>query len=103
MEFHILMDAVQRLRDTVGFGMEVTSAYRHPSHPIEAKKLANGKPAGQHTIAAIDLAVSRGQAYVVAREAFKAGFTGIGFQQKGEGRFVHLDLRPESEATIWSY
>jgi len=37
----------------------------------------------------------------VLRLAMHLQFTGIGVQQKGSGRFVHLDLR--KEPTVWSY
>jgi hypothetical protein len=41
------------------------------------------------------------------RLAIAAGFTGLGCQQKGAGRFLHLDLIPDSYAHkrpwIWSY
>jgi hypothetical protein len=35
------------------------------------------------------------------RLALELGFTGIGVQQKGTGRFIHLDLR--AVPAIWSY
>lgn len=96
-EFITLMDMVQELRERLGFPMPVTSAYRHPTHPIESKK----SKGGQHTIAAIDLGVSRERAYDVLKEALDMGFTGIGVNQIGGGRFIHLDLR--KQATVWSY
>lgn len=96
-EFIVLMNMVQDLRDRVGFPMAVTSAYRCKNHPIEAKKASPG----QHSIAAIDLGVSREKAYIVLREAMKMGFTGIGVNQKGGGRFIHLDIR--ENPTVWSY
>lgn len=96
-EFKELMDKVQILRDRVGFPLKVTSAYRCANHPIEAEK---DKP-GSHNLAAIDLAVSKAEAYKVLYNAMELGFTGIGVQQKGKGRFIHLDLR--GQETIWSY
>lgn len=100
-EFTDLMDMVQVLRTRLGFPIGVSSGYRCTEHPIEARKIAKGGKAGHHTHAAIDLAVDRAQAYALLREAFKLGFTGIGVQQKGEGRFIHLDIR--ENPTIWSY
>ena len=38
---------------------------------------------------------------MVLRLALDANFTGIGIQQKGHGRFVHLDIR--EHPAIWSY
>jgi zinc D-Ala-D-Ala carboxypeptidase len=38
------------------------------------------------------------------RLAFKLGFTGIGVQQKGSGRFIHLDtMEGGTRPTVWSY
>jgi hypothetical protein len=50
---------------------------------------------------AVDLGVQGAEAVAVLRLALGLGFTGIGVQQKGAGRFLHLDLR--REPTIWSY
>ena len=49
-KFGELMDRVQFLRSWAGVPFYVTSAYRSPQHPIEAKKAV----AGQHSVAAID-------------------------------------------------
>lgn len=95
--FDVLMDKVQELRVLYGKSLKVTSGYRCPKHPLEARK----NKAGQHSIAAIDLSVSRGEAHEVLRIALLLGFTGIGVNQKGNGRFIHLDLR--DAPTIWSY
>lgn len=95
------MDKVQELRSLYGKPMRVTSGYRSPEHPIEAKKTVGG----QHTIAAIDLQVPVEDYYEVAMLAFQLGFSGIGFNCKGRqfSRFIHLDLRPMKEKRIWSY
>jgi hypothetical protein len=41
------------------------------------------------------------------RLALAKGFTGIGVQQKGGGRFIHLDNLPngpgQPRPTVWSY
>ena len=99
IEFVELMDMVQELRDIVGFPLPVSSAYRCESHPIERAK----KKPGQHNIAAIDLAVGYGQAHTVLKAAMLMGFTGVGINQKGNGRFIHLDLRDPDLATVWTY
>ncbi len=104
-EFVELMDKVQQLRDQLGFGLAVSSAYRCENHPIEAEKIAKGKTGGEHTRAAIDLKVSYNNSYKLLEEALRMRFTGIGINQKGETyqRFIHLDLRPQEQATVWSY
>ena len=96
-EFIELMNRIQLLRDLVGFSLPISSGYRCSKHPIEAKKT---RP-GMHQIAAVDIAVSRAQAHKVIKVAYDLGFTGIGVNQKGDKRFVHLDLR--ESPTIWSY
>lgn len=102
---------LQDLRTAYGKPMRVSSGYRCPQHPIEAKKKNGG---GTHTTGrAADIAVSRGEAYSLLRLAIRMGFTGIGVQQKGDGRFLHLDDIGSNETfadgkrfvrpTIWSY
>ncbi len=98
------LDQLNVLRETYGKPLRITSGYRHPTHPIEAKK----KTPGAHTTGqAVDLAVSRGDAYNLLVIALNMGFTGIGIAQKGNGRFIHLDTLTASSAhprpTIWSY
>lgn len=95
---------VQELRDTYGKPMRITSGYRCPNHPIEAAK---SKPGAHASGRAVDVAVSHNEAYILLRLAVRMGFSGIGVQQKGDGRFLHLDdletkdgfMRP----TVWSY
>lgn len=95
------MQKVEKLREELGFPFPVTSAYRCPEHPIEAKKSTPGAHASGR---AIDIGVSHGQAYALMHAAFKAGFTGIGVNQKGGSRFIHLDdLNSVVRPTVWSY
>ena len=82
------MEKVSALREQLGFPFIVTSAYRCVKHPIEARK---DSPGAHTTGRAIDIGVSGMSAYLVLQGALKAGFRGIGVQQKGEGRFIHLD------------
>ena len=99
------MDALDSLREAYGKPLVVNSGYRCPEHPIEARKAR----AGAHTTGkAVDLSVDRGEAYELLKLAIATGkFTGIGIQQKGSGRFIHLDTCEEPEMsprpTIWSY
>jgi uncharacterized protein YcbK (DUF882 family) len=98
------MDKLQKLREAYGKPMRITSGYRHKTHPIEAKKSKIGAHA---TGQAADIGVDRGDAYELLKLALELGFTGIGIQQKGGGRFIHLDtLEPSADfirPTIWSY
>jgi len=104
------MDALQQMRHELGSPMTISSGYRSPKHSIEAAKIAKGGPGGAHTTGkAVDIACDRAFAYQVLSSALRAGFTGIGIQQKGVSRFIHLDyIRPGdgfhvARPSIWSY
>ena len=96
---------LNELRTAFGKPMKITSGYRHTTHPIERKK----KTLGAHTTGqAADIAVLREDACHLLRIALNTGFfNGIGIQQKGSGRFIHLDTIEHSSSrprpTIWSY
>ena len=95
------LQKLQTLRSVYGKSMRVTSGYRCPAHPIEAKK---AKPGAHASGCACDIGIDGPDAHRLLKLAFAAGFTGIGVQQKGSGRFIHLDtleggLRPN----VWSY
>ena len=95
-----LKAARQKLRDQFG-PMRITSGYRSPKHPIEARK---SKPGTHASGRAADIAVSRGDAVKLLRLAMMDGrFTGFGIQQKGAKRFIHLDSTTTNRPTIWSY
>lgn len=92
------MARLQALRNVYGRPMTITSGYRCPDHPIEKAKAEPGMHA---TGLACDIGVQGAEAYEIMRLAMQAGFTGIGVQQKGSGRFIHVDLR--TTPTVWSY
>ncbi len=94
------MDALQELRTSFGKPMTITSGYRCPSHPIEARK---AKPGSHASGCAADIAVSRGDAVQLLRLALDGRFTGFGVQQKSGGRFIHLDNLTTNRPMIWSY
>jgi len=101
MEF---MQKVDELRHELGFPFIVNSAYRCPEHPIEFKK---SSPGAHTTGMAIDIGVRGNEAYRLLQGALRAGFTGIGVNQKGSSRFIHLDNIEHSgerpRPWIWSY
>jgi len=89
------------MRAELGFPLPVTSGYRCPEHPLEKRK---GHAEGAHTTGkAIDIAVSGSQALALVELALKRGVTRIGVNQKGAGRFIHLDKSDLPGPTIWSY
>jgi uncharacterized protein YcbK (DUF882 family) len=97
------MARLQRLRLAFGRPMVVSSGFRHFTHPIEARK---PRPGAHSTGRAVDIAVQGADARELLALAIDHGFTGLGVQQKGAGRFIHLDDLGGSEwprPTIWSY
>lgn len=96
------MDLLQALRTRYGKPMIITSGYRDPMHPVEARK---GSP-GTHTLGlAADVACHGADAHQILRLALDMGFTGVGVNQHGASRFIHLDIAtaPFSRPTVWSY
>ena len=97
-----LVAKIQELRNLYGKPMKITSGYRCPQHPIEVKKATPGA----HALGlAADIGVEGAEAYKILNLAFLQGFTGIGVQQKGTGRFIHVDIRNGELPTpaVWSY
>ena len=95
------MDTLQELRTIYAKPMPITSGYRSPEHPIEARK---NKPGTHATGLAADIACSGQDAYDILQIAFELGFSGIGVQQKGSGRFIHLDMWEDGpRPNVWSY
>jgi zinc D-Ala-D-Ala carboxypeptidase len=95
------MERLQALRVECGFPFRINSGYRHPTHPIEAAK----KEAGEHSTGkAADIGVELEQAYRVLELAPKHGFTRIGINQKGSGRYIHLGTSKDlPHPRVWSY
>lgn len=89
---------LEHLRVTVGFPLPISSGYRCPDH--NDKVSSTGRD-GPHTRAAVDIAVQGQEAYLLLAAAIRQGFVGVGVQQKGSGRFIHLDDR--TSPAIWSY
>lgn len=92
------------LRQAVDKPFIITSAYRDPTHPIEAAK----KTPGAHTTGkAVDILLRGTDAYRTIILAAAFGMTGIGVKQHGESRFIHvdcLDNTPERPRPwVWSY
>lgn len=95
------------LRHKCGFPFVITSGYRSPEY--NARVSSTGLKGAHTTGKAADIAVSRQNAYKLLEMAFQIEcFTGIGIKQKGEDRFIHLDILTEEDGfslrpTIWSY
>ena len=94
------MGKLQALRMVWDKPMLITSGYRCVNHPAERLKSISGTGTHNQGIAA-DIGVSGADAISLLRLALEANFTGIGINQKGNGRFIHLDIR--EHPAIWSY
>ena len=95
------LSKLQALRMAYGKPMRITSGYRCPEHPIEARKEKPGSHAAGY---AADIAVTGEQALRVIEVALRHGIKRIGVNQKGGGRFIHLDTDPDRPSpAIWSY
>jgi uncharacterized protein YcbK (DUF882 family) len=101
LEFLAKLNAI---REECGFSFALSSAYRSPQHPIEARKEV---PGAHSTGKAVDILASGEKALEIVRVAQKHGIQRIGIQQKGGGRFIHLDACTEEDGfpcpAIWSY
>lgn len=95
------IDKLDLLREAYGKPLVVTSGYRCPAHN---QKVSSTGPNGPHTTGkATDFRVDRGDAYKLLAIAMEMGFRGIGVNQKGTGRFIHVDDIQEGRPTVWSY
>lgn len=95
------MAKLQSLRTAYEKPMRITSGFRCAQHPIEARK---AKPGAHASGCACDIGVEGQDAHRLLKLAFELGFTGIGVQQKGGGRFMHLDTLEEApRPNVWSY
>lgn len=99
------IDKLDELRDRAGFALAVNSGYRCPQHN---KNVSSTGEDGPHTTGrAADLRVDRKRAFKVMHIACELGFTGVGFNQKGSSRFIHLDdldnAPGQPRPTVWSY
>ena len=92
---------LQTLRTRYNKPMTITSGNRCRQHPIEAAKTSSGS----HTTGkAADIAVQGADAHRLLSLALDLNFKGIGVQQKGDKRFLHVDDVSEgSRPTVWSY
>lgn len=98
------MAKLDLLRDKCNFPLVITSGYRCPDY--NAKVAGTGKSGPHTTGKAADIAIDRMKAYHLLDYAMQLGFTGIGIDQKGNGRFIHLDTLTSEESfrpCVWSY
>ena len=97
----VLLAMLDDLREAYGYPIKLTSTYRSPEHPIEAKK---SKP-GEHAHgAAVDIACVGGEAtFKLVKAAIDVGFTRIGISRKNNFVHVGIGYPGAPETTIWTY
>lgn len=97
---HEFMAVLQSIRNEYGRGMSPTSGYRHPTHPVEARKQRSD---GEHTRGmCADIACTNSQdRYDLVRLALKHGINRIGIAKT----FIHLGLGGPGlpPNVIWEY
>lgn len=97
---HEFMVVLQRIRSAYGKPMRITSGYRHPSHPIEARK---GRTTGEHTMGTCaDIACIDGRSrFELINLALQHGITRIGVAKS----FLHLGIGGGRlpDKVIWDY
>ena len=94
------MERLQALRKAYGRPLTITSGYRHPTHPVEARKLRSD---GEHTRGmCCDIACTAGgDRFELVQLALQHGFTRIGIAKT----FIHLGLGGPGlpDRVIWEY
>jgi zinc D-Ala-D-Ala carboxypeptidase len=99
-----LMDDAQAIRNSLSHGLIITSGYRCPDHN---DSVSSTGLEGPHTKGAFDLGVMGGVAVECIKIATSRGVTGIGVNQKGAGRFIHIDRLENDDGCprpwMWSY
>ena len=96
------LDILQKIRTLINKPMIITSGYRDKTHPREHHK-AKG---GTHTLGvAADISVRGADALKLIWIALDCGIQRIGVNQKGDKRFIHLDIgdRYGFNVSVWTY
>lgn len=98
------MEKLSWIREELGFPFIISSAYRCGEYN---KKVSGTGENGPHTTGkAIDIVVNGEKAYALLSKALLQDFKGIGINQKGNSRFIHLDdleYPDYPRPMVWSY
>jgi zinc D-Ala-D-Ala carboxypeptidase len=97
---HEFMTKLQQLREDFGRPMVITSGYRHPTHPVEARKTHSN---GEHTqgMCCDVRCLNSSTRFALISLALKHGFTRIGIAKT----FIHIGLGGKGlpNNVIWDY
>lgn len=93
---------LNQIRDEFGKPMVVSSGYRCPQHPVEARKQTTGEHC---TGMAVDISVASKDALDLLKVACKYNVPRLGISQKGahRHRFIHLGWSRDYPEGLWSY
>lgn len=97
-----LVRVLQEIECELGYELIITSGYRSPKHPIEAKKASPG----EHTEGnAVDIRVDAVTCFEIVAAALALGISRIGIQRPSGGvGFVHLGISQDRvHHRIWTY
>lgn len=95
----VFVKKLDYLRECFSKPIIIGSGYRTSEHNA---RVGGVKDSAHLKGLAVDIKVSGSDAYKLLKLAFELGFKGIGVNQKGNGRFIHLDDGREIP-TLWSY
>jgi zinc D-Ala-D-Ala carboxypeptidase len=98
-----LMDKLCEVRVKYGKAMIIASGYRCPEYNV---RVSTTGPNGPHTMGAVDVSVRGSNAHELLTAALACGVRGIGVQQVGAARFLHLDMLTDPghpRPWVWSY
>ena len=95
-----VIDFCQQIRDFLGGPIIITSGFRCDNHPVERAKT---KPGTHAQGLAADIACSHTDARKILEYVLSERQGGVGVHQKGQGRFIHVDISPERTGLLWTY
>jgi len=99
------MKIIVLLREKLNLPFIVSSAYRCPQYNNEISE--SGLNGAHTTGKAIDIVIRGQQALHLIREALLIDIDGLGVNQKGDNRFIHLDMCSVKDGLprpmVWSY
>lgn len=88
-----------QLRSDFGHPLIVSSSFRTQAE----NQAMGGATKSSHLIGrAVDIVIRGEDALALVVMSFRYGMNGVGVNQKGKGRFIHLDDNHDTP-TIWSY
>jgi zinc D-Ala-D-Ala carboxypeptidase len=94
------MAKLQKLRETYGAPMKVTSGYRCPQHPIEAKK---ARPGAHASGQAVDIGVQGVRCTHAPQNGLRSWFYGDRSPAEGYRQVSALGHARKRSPTVWSY